>query len=366
MPDTEPMPTDSSSSHGRYRPTRTNIVFGVFGLLSLVLVASLLWWSDTAPARYAVMPCQYNAIFETAGPVGAVVLGSSRVQHAVSPPVLSADLAAAGRLDTVINLARGGRGPEQLYQMLLDVDQQRGLQGPIIVEYSPQDTAFWRSTPLYYQYYPGFGANAEFSSLAEDWRAKPREPSYSRLRDLFGLLEYRLDAAIENSTNGKTSRNRVLAATDREQSPTAWCLTKDLTAQSAGQRNQLRRAYAKAVRAQGTDPTPGDVPPVASELRVINQDAQNHYLELIIALAKQRGVPVYPIVVPGFFEPAPSPATFTEFKARFGIPLLSPDAQELAAYGDTSRFIDAFHLNLAGSEAYTDWLANIIVQAPAS
>ena len=180
------------------------------------------------------------------------------------------------------------------------------------------------------------------------------------------MLEYRLDAAIENSTNGKTSRNRVLAATEREQSPTAWCLTKDLTAQSAGQRNQLRRAYAKAVRAQGTDPTPGDVPPVASELRVINQDAQNHYLELIIALAKQRGVPVYPIVVPGFFEPAPSPATFTEFKARFGIPLLSPDAQELAAYGDTSRFIDAFHLNLAGSEAYTDWLANIIVQAPAS
>jgi hypothetical protein len=348
------MSTDPSPSHGRYRPTRTNIVFGVFGLFSVVLVALLLWWSDTAPARYAVMPCQYNAIFETAGPVGAVVLGSSRVQHAVSPPVLSADLAAAGRPDNVINLARGGRGPEQLYQMLLDVDRQRG----------PQDTAFWRSTPLYYQTYPGFGANAEFSSLAEDWRAKPREPTYGRLRDLFGLLEYRLDAAIENSTNGKADRNRVLAATEREQSPTAWCLTKDLTAQSAGQRNQLRRAYAKAVRSYGVNPTPGDVPPVPSQLQVINQDAQNHYLDLIISLAKQRGVPVYPIVVPGFFEPAPSPATFTEFEARFGIPLLYPDPQEVAAYGDTTRFLDAFHLNLTGSEAYTDWLASIIVQAP--
>lgn len=359
------MSRDSSSSHGRYRPTRTNIVFGVFGLFSLVLVALLLWWSDTAPARYAVMPCQYNAIFETAGPVGAVVLGSSRVQHAVSPPVLSAELTVAGRPDTVINLARGGRGPEQLYQMLLDVDRQRGLQGPIIVEYSPQDTAFWRSTPLYYQYYPGFGANAEFSSLAEDWRAKPREPAYGRLRDLLGLLEYRLDAAIENSTNGKASRNRVLAASEREHRPTAWCVIRQ-RAQTAGQRNQLRRVYAKTVRAYGTDPTPGDVPPVASQLRVINQDAQNHYLDLIISLAKRRGVPVYPIVVPGFFEPAPSPATFTEFEARFGIPLLYPDSQELAAYGDTTRFLDAFHLNLAGSEAYTDWLASIVVQTPAS
>ncbi len=360
------MPTDSSSSHGRYRLTRTNIVFGVFGLFSVVLVALLLWWSDTAPARYAVMPCQYNAIFETAGPVGAVVLGSSRVQHAVSSRILSADLAAAGRPDNVINLARGGRGPEQLYQMLLDVDRQRGLQGPIIVEYSPQDTAFWRNTPLYYQYYPGFGANAEFTSLTEDWRAKPREPAYSRLRDLFGLLEYRLDAAIENSTNGKASRNRVLATAGRNHDTTVSCLTRQKKGQTAGQRNQLRRVYAKTVRVYGTDPTPGDVPPVASQLQLINQDAQNHYLDLIISLAKRRGVPVYPIVVPGFFEPAPSPETFTEFEARFGIPLLYPDSQELAAYGDTTRFLDAFHLNLTGSEAYTDWLASIIVQAPTS
>ncbi len=365
MPDTEPMSTDSSSSHGRYRPTRTNIVFGVFGLFSVVLVALLLWWSDTAPARYAVMPCQYNAIFETAGPVGAVALGSSRVQHAVSSPILSAELAAAGHPDNVINLARGGRGPEQLYQMLLDVDRQRGLQGPIIVEYSPQDTAFWRNTPLYYQYYPGFGANAEFSSLTENWRAKPREPAYSRLRDLFGLLEYRLDAAIENSTNGKASRNRVLATAERNHDTTVSCLTRQ-RAQTAGHRNQLRRVYAKTVRAYGIDPTPGDVPSVPSQLLVINQDAQNHYLALIISLAKRRGVPVYPIVVPGFFEPAPSPATFAEFKARFGIPLLYPDSQELAAYGDTTRFLDAFHLNQAGSEAYTDWLASIIVQAPTS
>jgi hypothetical protein len=357
---------DPSSSHSRYRPARVNIVFGVFGTLAIATVALLLWWSDTAPARYAVMPCQYNAIFETAGPVGAVILGTSRAQHGVSPRLLSADLAVAGLPDNVISLARGNRGPEQLYQMLLDVDHQRGLQGPIIIEYSPKDGAFFQRSPLYYWYYGGYAANAEFSTFAIDWQAKPREPAYSRLRDLLGHLEYRLDAAIENSTNGKSSRNRVLAGTARDHKPVVWCLGSNLANQNNGQRKQIRRVYDTAVAAYGANPKPSVIPPMRNDMKRINQDAQNHYLDLIISLAQRRGVAVYAITVPGFLEPAPSPATLIEFKERFGIPLLFPDAKALEVYGDPTLFTDAFHLNLAGNKVYTDWLASIIVQTPAS
>ena len=144
-----------------------------------------------------------------------------------------------------------------------------------------------------------------------------------------------------------------------------WCLVGGLVGQTDGQRSQIRRVYNNAVATYGADPMPSDIPPMRNDMRSINQDAQNHYLDLIISLAIRRGVPVYAITIPGFLEPAPSPATLVEFKKRFGIPLLFPDPKALEAYGDPALFMDAFHLNEAGNKVYTDWLAGIITHAPA-
>ncbi|MGI9116341.1 MAG: hypothetical protein ACR2JV_01740 [Gaiellales bacterium] len=334
--------------------------FGAAAAIALALLGMLIWWTGTPEARYAVMPCQYDAIYGHATPVRAIVLGTSRAQHGIDPGVLARELAVDGEPAAVINVARGNRGPEQLYQMLLDADRARTVRGPIVFEYSPLPTAFWQDAPLYYQAYPGFAANADFAALTANWDAKPREPAYGRLRDLLGFAEYRVDAAIEALLTGKASQRRTLPEWVDAPRSTTWCLLADSARQTPGERRQLRRVARQAAARYGADATARDIAPAPDALDDINQDAQAHYLRLMIAFARTRHVPIVAVEMPGYLEPAQSDAARARFARRFGIPLLYPPAAVVQALNASNGYQDAFHLNAAGARTYSTWLASVI------
>lgn len=329
-------------------PTRIRVVYGALAVATLALAAWFLVWSDAPAARYARMPCQYRAIYGASGPVGGVVLGTSRAQHGIDPARLQEQLGSG----PIVNLARGGRGPGQLRQMLLDLDEARGIDGPIIFEYSPEDIAFWRDEPLYYQYMPNEGQRLRLAALADDWRGKPREPLYSRVRDTLAHVEMRFDTGIETLLTGAWRANRGQGEARSE-----WCRTGEWIAPNAGENRQLNRRERAVRRRVGDVSRWREQAPNPETAFTVNQDLQNAVVDDVIALARERGIPVLFVLMPEYLAEPYAPAFLDAFERRFGVPLVVPDA---ALSGDRGRFLDVFHLDRAGSADYTDWLAERI------
>ena len=333
-------------------PTLTRVVYGGLAIATLALAAWFLVWSDAPAARYARMPCQYRAIYGAPGPVGGVILGTSRAQHGVDPARLQRLLGSG----PIVNIARGGRGPGQLRQMLLDLDESRGIAGPIIFEYSPEDIAFWRDEPLYYQYMPNEGQRLRLAALADDWRGKPREPLYSRVRDTFAHVEMRFDTGIETLLTGSWRRNA-----GQKPARSQWCRTDRGIAPNAGQTRQLNKRERAVVRSVGDIARWREQPANPETAFTVNQDLQNAVVADVIALARERGIPVVFVLMPEYLAAPYAPSFLQAFEQRFGVPLLVPDP---AHSGQRDLFLDVFHLDRAGSVVYTDWLAERIRRLP--
>ena len=338
--------------------TVTRVVFGALAVASAALFAWLLVWSDTPQARYARMPCQYRAIYGAQGPVGGIILGTSRAQHGIDPEQLG-QLLGPGTAP-IVNLARGGRGPGQLRQMLVDLDEERGIQGPIIFEYSPEDIAFWRDEPLYYQYMPNEGQRLRLATFADDWRDKPREPLYSRARDLLAHLELRVDAGVESLLSGSWRKNIVAPMAERPPARSVWCRTDRGIRANAGQNRQMDRRE-QAVRSQVGDTARWrDQRPDAKTAFTVNQDLQNAVVADVVRLGRERGIPVLFVLMPEYLGAPYAPSFLQDFERRFGTSLTVPPPEVVERFGDRSLYLDVFHLNRRGGAVYTDWLADRI------
>lgn len=334
---------------------RVRRVYGLLAVLVLAGLGLLVWWSDRPAVRYAVMPCQYAALYAMDGPAAAVVLGSSRSQYGVDNATLAEGLGLDPATAPVVNVARGGRGPGQLYQQLVDLDRSRGIDGPILFEVSPEDTAFWRRTPLYYQYYPGFARAVPLERVVADWSSKPREPAYSRARDLLDDLLTRVDTSIDVLVTGGWRRNasRATAA-----AAPIDCRTRLDDATTPGERRQLIRAEKALERAYGDDATWRDQPAAPDELGRVNQDRQLAYLAEVRRFADERGLPVVFYALPSYLGAPVAPQTRTRFEAAVGAPLAVPPDDLLDELAVRERWRDAHHLNGAGAEILTRWLAD--------
>lgn len=335
----------------------------VYGLLAVVVLAALgllVGWSDRPAVRYAVMPCQYGTIYATDGPAAAVVLGSSRSQYGVDNPTLARGLGLDPATAPVVNLARGGRGPGQLYQQLVDLDRARGIDGPILFEVSPEDTAFWRDTPLYYQYYPGFARAVPLERVVADWSTKPREPGYSRVRDLLDDLLTRVDTALDALVQGGGRRNAARAP--RAAGPLD-CRTRLDDRTTPGERRQLIRAEKALERAYGDGASWRERPPAPDELGRVNQDRQLAYLAAVRRFAAERGLPVVFYALPSYLGAPVADATRARFADAVGAPLAVPPDALLDALAVRERWRDAHHLNGTGAALLTRWLADVARRA---
>jgi hypothetical protein len=342
---------------------RARRVYGLLAVLLLAGLGALLWWSDRPAVRYAAMPCQYAALYAMDGPAAAVVLGSSRSQYGVDNATLAAGLGLDPATAPVANLSRGGRGPGQLYQQLVDLDASRGIDGPILFEVSPEDTAFWRRTPLYYQYYPGFARAVPLERVVADWSTKPHEPAYSRARDLLDDLLTRVDTALDVLVTGGWRRNANRAT--RAAGPVD-CRTRLDDTTTPGERRQLIRAEKALERAHGEGASWRDQPPAPDELGRVNQDRQLAYLAEVRQFAAERGLPVVFHALPSYLGAPVAPTTRTRFADAVGAPLEVPPDALLDDLAERRLWRDAYHLNGAGAERLTGWLTEAARRAEAA
>ena len=330
----------------------------LYAALALVVVGALgvlVGWSDRPSVRYAQMPCQYRATYAIDGPAAAVVLGSSRSQYGVATAALASGLGLDPATAPIVNVARGGRGPGQLYQQLVDLERARGIAGPILFEVSPQDTAFWRRRPLYYQYLPSFARAVPLEAVVDDWSTKPREPTYIRVRDLAAQLMQRVDTALETVATGGWRRNAGLR---RGPSAPIDCRIRLDDERRRGELNQLRRAEANLRREVGRDGSWRDREPWADEFGRVNQDRQLAYLALAARFARERGLPIVFYTVPGYLQPPIAEAARRSFAERVGEPLAVPPDELLEQLAERDRWRDAYHLNGSGARLFTGWLAD--------
>lgn len=349
-----------SGGDPRRRVRATRIAFAVLAALSCLLIVALYAWADQPRVRFARLDCHYDVIYGTRGPVEAVVVGTSRAQRGVLGEELAVGLGLDPDRDAVVNIARGGRGPGELYQLLRALDEERGIAGPILFEYTLEteigrrEAGGWVLEPRYYQYNPILD-NMPLGLLGEDWRAKPREPAYGRLRDLLWQMQARLDTSIEAALDDTASRNEPVALADRKAPRMQTCIAGQR--QRPDQKAQMRAAVARYDRELGPDRTWRDVEPVGWSFDEIDQDRQNHYVREVVRLARERDVPVFFLAMPGYPLAGADPAMAAEFEERFGAPLLYPPPELLDRIDDPALFQDKMHLMGDGSRRYTDWLA---------
>lgn len=343
-----------------FRDRGTRIILGALGLTAILIVSGFVWWTDTPRARYAGMSCQYGAIFDRQGPVDAVILGTSRAQRGIDPVVFAEGLGLDPTSDGVVNLARGGRGHGQLHQMLVDLDEQRGIRGPIVLEYTPENDAFWLPRPLYYQETSNEGARLTFDAYADAWRAKPREPFYARARDTLEYLRIRFDTGVESLLTGAWRRNPSRPTTARPGARAEGCLTPAGIGQRPGHRRQLDRRERAVEREVGDVGRWTDLAPVDDDFDLVNQDRQHHYVEEAIAFARERDLPIVVVAMPGYLPAPLDPDLPRRFEERFGVPLLVPGPDIQSRLDERDLFQDAYHLNERGREAFSAWLATTI------
>ena len=336
------------------------IAFGALGLATLLLVGGFVWWTDTPRARYTGMSCQYAAIFDRQGPVDAVILGTSRAQRGIDPALLASGLGLDPTSAGVVNLARGGRGHGQLHQMLVDLDEQREIRGPIVLEYTPENDAFWLPRPLYYQETANEGARLTFGSFPDAWRAKPREPAYARARDTLEYLRIRFDTGVESLMTGAWRRNPSRPASERPSARAEGCMTSAGVGQRPGHRRQLDRRERAVEREVGNLARWTDLSPTPDDFDLVNQDRQHHYVEEAITFARERNLPIVVVAMPGYLQAPLDPDLPRRFEERFGVALHVPGPDIQSRLDERDLFQDAYHLNERGRALFSEWLTTAI------
>ncbi|MGA0122151.1 MAG: hypothetical protein ACO3KD_03990 [Gaiellales bacterium] len=342
----------------------SRLPFVLLALPVLATVALLLVWSDEPEARYARASCYHEAIFASAGPVDVLVLGTSRAKYGVDPTALARDLGLDPATAGVVNLGRGGHGMGQMHQLLLDVAAQRGAPRVIAIEISP-GTRRRSVAERYYRYLPSFPISAQWRQLAGDWRSKPREPAYLRLRDLLGQVQLRVDATVETALRGVPRRMDQAADAIPPRRGPQTCVPAhiDKAVQRWGRQEATLRARERRVAEEVGDATRwAERTPPAWNLDDIDLDRQDHYLRLIIGYAKTRGIPIVPVLIPDYLGGPADPAFVDAFERRYGVALQTPPLEVLAELHRDGGwyFQDANHLNRRGATVYAAWLATAI------
>lgn len=346
-------------------PRGWRAISAILALGALVAIGAFALWTDDPRVRYAQMTCGYTQVYRTAGPVEVLLLGSSRMKFGVDPYAFADAIDRDPDSTAIVNMGRPGRGTGQMYQQLLDTERERGVQGAIVVEYSPSDAPVFTRESLYYHYLPSYPATATFRSLVADWRSKPREPVYAKAQDLLTQVRYKVDVGIEAALLGREDKNRFRRPDRRREAGVQTCVNKPRVPEEQLKRNpisaQLLRERERSVeRRVGPDGSWKDLPDLEWDLGVVNQDRQAHYIDEIIRFGEERGLPVYVVLFPGYLEPQPDPQIAIDFEERFGIPLLYPplELRETLNADEGYYYRDRNHLNRRGWTLYTDWLVD--------
>lgn len=340
----------------RASPRRWRVVSAALVACSIAAVGVVAAWADAPHVRYATMPCVYRMIHGSDAPAEAVFFGSSRMQFAVDPFLFAEAQGRDSRASAVLNLARQqGRRSGQVYRQLLEIERERGIDGPIVFEYAG-------GAGFVDAYEP---ASVTYGALLANWGARPAEPLYERTFTLARQVARKFDLAIESALVG---RARLRApAEPRIRARPQTCVQRPRAAEEdlyrppkyEAAKRDLERRIAEEV---GPDGSWRDRPRKTWDVYRSTWDLQAHYIDQIVRFGRERDLPVFAVVIPGYLERGSDPRAVAAFEERFGIPLLTLplDVRERLYADRGAYFRDRKHLNRRGWRVFTAWLAEEI------
>lgn len=323
----------------------------VLVIVLVVAVGALYRGSEDPRVRYALMPCVYKQIYGTVGPVEVVFFGSSRMELGVDSFTVARAINRDPATTGVANLARQwGRVSGQVYQELIDLDHERGVEGPIVFEVASgigED--------------PFDPATVPMDTLVANWQSKPHSPVNTKVHSLLTQVVHKVDVSVETVLRRRWNhspppQHRVRA---RAQTCIAWPLVDETQifrpAKYAAVQRQKARDVARQVGASGTWK---DLPARAWDVDSLSREGQSFYIDKLVKFGADRNVPVFAVITPGYLENQISPRVAADFQERFGAPLLIPPLELLDQLNsrDGYYYRDRTHLNRRGWIVYTEWL----------
>ena len=356
-----PVPDTNTSRRRHLTFWRIGCVIVLLG--GLVAFAKFVRWVDKPTVRYAQMGCGYEQVYRTKGPVDVLFLGTSRMKYGVDPYTVARAIGRDPASTAVVNMGRPGRDTGQMYTQLVETERERGVTGPIVVEYSPSDAPVFTRDSSYYDYLPNYASVVTFRDILADWQSKPHEPAYSKVHDLLEMAVYKIDAGMETALANRGLVIQNLRTKTALEAGVQTCVDSARTPEDQLRRNpenaKLLRTRERNIAGRvGPGGSWRDLPDMTWDVSYVNQDRQAYYLEKIIRFGEDRGLPVFVVMFPGYLEPQPNPASVAAFERRFGVPLITtPLSLRDTLNADHGRFYrDRNHLNQRGWSIYTEWL----------
>lgn len=322
---------------------------------TLLLVAAAVVWADRPHVRYATMPCVYRMIHGSDAPAEAVFFGSSRMQFAVDPFAFAEALGRDPGSTAVLNLARQqGRRSGQVYRQLVEIERERGIEGPIVFEYAGGASFVDPFEP----------ASVTYEALLANWNADPGVPVHERAQTLARQALRKFDVAVESALVGRAPLRYPASDVPRIRPRPQTCVQRPRAAEEDLYRppkyeiakRDLERRIAAEVGPGGSW---RDRPRKTWDVDRPAWDLQAHYIDEIVRFGHERDLPVFAVVIPGYLERGSDPRAVAAFERRFGVPLLTlpMDVRERLYADSGAYFRDRKHLNRRGWTVFTTWLA---------
>jgi len=310
--------------------------------LPLAALVALGIMSNTNYHRYGHdrLPCLLRIMDRGTEPVDLVTFGGSRMMAAFDPVAYASHAGGGSSAINAVNLAKVWAGADFEFVAFEELLSRRPVKHAVIAMTHPNDL-------VYHAWTPGFWRNSDFIAHLGGRDTSPISHSGTMLGNYLQRLAQTLFAdhrQIANRHRGYGERQDGFIS-DRT------CYRKD---EDRGNPEKLRRALAR-FKKTGM-PQPIDYP-VRRSFRY-----HEHFFENIRDLAERHGIRIELLVLPGLNDPPYTETSLAKLSSRLGITVVQPPAKLRQALSPDG-FRDGAHLNAAGRQIFTRWLAS---RAPAS
>lgn len=321
------------------KPGYRTIAGGLFLIALFGSIGFFLMLLDRPEYRYIGYECQFNLIYNEAGPVDVAVIGSSRTQQGIGGPEIAKALEAAkGRPFVVYELGKSWRGQGINYTIIRDLLEKREVKFLLL-------EANLAETGIYHAHWYLVGRFRDF--LESIWYQQVKGPNLIPFFDVLRLLADRFILRVSELAAGKLQplsyRSVPLNARTMD------CMKKDEPIRPVPLKE--RYEHFVAYKQQGTY--------WKWELYDKHQLHDTGFFKALVQLAREKGIPIHFYYVHERHYSRLDPAFAATFEKEIGAPLAIPP-HDLVDRMEADGYADPTHFNAVGRKRYSEWLAQVI------
>ena len=328
-------------------------------MLVLSVAALFLLLGNFKPFRIAAIANSrlcFTALYDRLPSAQIVMLGSSRMRRGIDPDQLAAELS----LDpvTVINfgMPHGSSGRNHIFATEI-MERAPRLQTLLVeVRYKPISNA--KDSYADYIYWGGFPAVASIGELWTDIESKPSQSTVMGYRDFLHAVINKVELGLESIHSGRiidvmisddTGLRNNVCWQDRFGNPDK--------ISGKGLKKEKQEFYKK--HENWFDEGYADLSVLFESPAM---ERERFYLKKTAEDAKARGISVYFVLQPTYYNWPPSPEFKQQFEYEFGAPLIVPDKSKMKELIDAG-FQDYSHLFNESRQIFTDFVVDEITSS---